>query len=83
MKENALYRELWPTLDRAPATTATSARLLTGVESFEVRFLDRAGQWHTIWPDSRAADQPLPVAVEVTVVPEKELTLKRIFLVNG
>jgi len=83
MRDNAVFREIWPTLDRTPVAIPTSARLLAGVEAFEVRFLDQAGQWHASWPDNQAAEQALPVAIEVTISPEKELTLKRVFLVNG
>lgn len=83
LKDNAIYRELWPTLDRTAVAEPATARLLTGVESFEVRFLDSGGQWHSVWPDNRMANESLPVAVEVTVSPDKELTVKRIFRVNG
>jgi len=37
-------------MDRTLSTPPVRAEILDGVMNIEVRFLDRAGEWHLEWP---------------------------------
>lgn len=83
LKDGALYRELWSSMDRKFDTQPTSSRLLTDVDQFEVRFLNRDGHWLPSWPDNEHKEQALPVAVELNIETKDGTAIKRLFLVNG
>jgi general secretion pathway protein J len=49
-EDDKLVRWHWPVMDRTLSTPPVRTELLDGVTNVEVRFLDRAGQWHLEWP---------------------------------
>jgi general secretion pathway protein J len=49
-EEDKLVRLHWSVMDRTLSTLPIRTEILDGVENVEVRFLDRAGQWHLEWP---------------------------------
>jgi general secretion pathway protein J len=67
-EEDKLVRWHWAVMDRTLSTLPIRAELLDGVTNVEVRFLDRAGEWHLEWPPlDRRGPQSLisqPRAVE-------------------
>jgi general secretion pathway protein J len=83
LKNNKLFREIWPALDRKFDAKPVDDQLLADVMEFEVRFLNRKGQWLSSWPDYRHQEEVLPVAVNVALSTGNGDTYKRIFLVNG
>lgn len=64
--EDVLVREYWPVMDRILGMESRELELLTDLESFELEFLDDAGEWQSLWPPVSAAsdtDAGLPLAV--------------------
>jgi general secretion pathway protein J len=59
----------WNALDQAPRSAPSVAVVLHGVTAFELRYLDRRGQWHAGWPPpgTPAHETAIPAAVEATV----------------
>ena len=49
-EDDKLVRWHWAVMDRTLSTPPVRAEILDGVMSIEVRFLDRAGEWHLEWP---------------------------------
>lgn len=82
--DRSIIRESWPVLDRAVATKPVSQTVLTGVDDFRLRFLDRDKEWQTSWPpEAREASNDqrmLPQAIEVTLDLEDWGTIHRLFL---
>ncbi|MBW6520651.1 MAG: type II secretion system minor pseudopilin GspJ [Desulfoarculaceae bacterium] len=82
--DRSIVRESWPVLDRAVATKPLSQTVLTGVDDFRLRFLDRDEEWQTSWPpEAREASNDqrmLPQAIEVTLDLEDWGTIHRLFL---
>lgn len=70
-EEDKLVRFHWPVADRTLATPPVRTELLTGVQSIEMRFIDRSGQAHLEWPPLTAGGQnqlySRPRAVEFAV----------------
>jgi general secretion pathway protein J len=83
LKDGALYREMWPTLDRKYDAKPVDDRLLTEVKEFDLRFLNREGEWLVSWPDERHQEEILPVAIDVTINTQEDGEINRKFLVNG
>ena len=71
-EEDKLVRWHWAVMDRTLSTPPVRTELLDRVTNVEVRFLDRAGEWHLEWPpvDRRGGPQSLidrPRAVEFAI----------------
>lgn len=56
----------WSALDPAPRARPLRYPLLTGVDKFELRYLDRYRNWQAQWPPAGMENQ-LPVAAEVAL----------------
>ncbi len=82
LEDNVLLRLTWPVLDRAPQTKPFESPLLTGVETFEVRFYSLGGNWIDVWPVEELSEE-LPRGVEVTLTLTNGNEFKRVFFVNG
>ncbi|WP_319558043.1 type II secretion system minor pseudopilin GspJ [Thiomicrorhabdus sp.] len=84
LNNGTLYRLVWPVMDRAPDTEASQTALLTGVTSFQVRFLNEQKQWQQVWPNesSEAAAANLyvlPLLTEVVVELEDLGRVRRLY----
>ncbi|MBF6057972.1 type II secretion system minor pseudopilin GspJ [Thiomicrorhabdus heinhorstiae] len=84
LNNGTLYRLVWPVMDRAPDTEASQTTLLTGVTSFQVRFLNEQKQWQQVWPNesSEAAAANLyvlPLLTEVVVELEDLGRVRRLY----
>jgi len=72
----SLIRTTWSVLDRVQNSPSTSATMLTGINTFNVRFLDSNGQF-SVPGDTPAIEQilqqyttqtsPLPLAIEINI----------------
>lgn len=68
---STLERVYWSVLDQAVDSPPRVQRVLEGVSSVELRYLDDKGQWQEQWPPSLGDSDPaktrgrLPVAVEL------------------
>lgn len=87
VRDNALLRYQWPTLDRAPDAKPREQTLLEEVDEVRVRFLDQTGQWQERWPPAgqtfvpgQPAAETLPRAVEVVLITERWGELRWLFL---
>jgi type II secretion system protein J len=71
----------WNALDQAPRSDPAVAALLRDVTAFELRFLDRRGQWHLAWPPPGmpARETAIPVAVEAAVTLASGERITRLF----
>ena len=49
-EDDKLLRWHWAVMDRTLSTPPVRTEILDGVTKVEVRFLDRAGEWHLEWP---------------------------------
>lgn len=86
LNDRTLVRDSWPVLDRAADTLPSERVLLTGVDGFQVRFLDRRREWQGSWPpagEAAGAEDRLPLALEVTLELEGWGTITRLFLLAG
>jgi general secretion pathway protein J len=70
-EDDKLIRWHWAVMDRTLSTPPVRAEILDGVTKVEVRFLDRAGEWHLEWPplDRRGPESVIsaPRAVEFAI----------------
>lgn len=85
-----LRRRYWVMVDQGQEDESRDQLLLSGVEEFSLRFLDRDNNWQDQWPPdnvvtptgtSNAAPlTPAPAAIEVTLVHERFGEISRLFL---
>lgn len=81
--ENTLTRYTWAHLDGAEPEESFDSKLLEDVESFKLRYLDRANQWHTTWPplnNSNPQQLPPPKTLEITIKYSNWDEIKRLFV---
>jgi general secretion pathway protein J len=72
LQDDVLIREYWAVPDRVLGERPRREDLLTGVERFELAYLDQGSEWVTQWPPpSRAApgngERPRAIRVKVTL----------------
>lgn len=81
-----LRRRYWETVDQGQEDNSHDQLLLSGVKSFEIRFMTSEHAWTDQWPGTDALanltpgarpDIPLPIAVEVTLEHERFGELSR------
>lgn len=81
-EDDKLVRLYWPVMDRTLSTPPVKGDLLTGVQDFEIRFLDPSGQWQMQWPPIGAAGPEAfvsrPRAIEVTIELKDFGTIRRL-----
>jgi general secretion pathway protein J len=81
-EEEQWLRITWPLLDGASDETKITTNLLETVTALDFRFMDEQGEWQTTWPpllpDPKA--NPLPRALEVTMMAEPWGEIRRILL---
>jgi len=84
--DHDLIRESRPLPDWARGTTIFPQTMLGQVKGFDLRFLDKQGDWHNQWPsekmivaDSVESENSLPAAVEVWLELEDWGSLRRLF----
>jgi len=86
-EDDKLVRWHWAVMDRTLSTPPVRAEILDGVTNIEVRFLDRAGEWHLEWPplDQRGPQNLIsqPRAVEFAVELEDYGRVYRIVETSG
>lgn len=82
LRDQALWREYWSVLDRAPETPSRAQRLLDRVRSIRLRYLDNKREWGEQWPPLNAADQAtdFPRAVEIEIETDDLGSLRRLFV---
>lgn len=68
----------WTALDQAPRSRPEINPALQDVTRFELRYLDRNGNWQTQWP-LPDQDPGLPTAVEASITLRTGETVQRIF----
>jgi len=69
---------LWPSLDIAPASGPARYRVLAGVTTLDLQYLDANSAWVNVWPSSRL-DPPIPQAVRLRIVLASKEELVRVF----
>lgn len=74
--------ELWPGLDVAPGVVPARYSVLSGVQSFELQYLDASLAWNDAWPRSQA-DPALPRAVRLRLVLASGEEIVRIFALQS
>jgi general secretion pathway protein J len=74
--------ELWSGLDVAPGVAPARHSVLSGVQSFELHYLDVSLVWNDRWPRS-AADPALPRAVRLRLVLASGEEIVRIFALQS
>ena len=67
-EEQILYRDYWPVVDRVLGMEPREREILTGVEEFNLEFLDPDGEWQEDWPAANASISSLPAAVRYRLV---------------
>ena len=69
---------LWSGLDVAPEIQAARHRVLAGVSTFELKYLDSTLAWIDAWPPARF-DSPIPRAVRLRIVLATGEEIVRVF----
>lgn len=67
LEGESLYRLVWPVMDRAQDTQPKKIKLLSNVETFELRLLNAENQWQSLWPAMDAPKAGLPKMIELTL----------------
>ncbi|MBK8164099.1 MAG: type II secretion system minor pseudopilin GspJ [Gammaproteobacteria bacterium] len=85
LRDETLTRASWDVLDRAQDSEPRSADLLGEVGAFEIRYLDRSGEWRGEWPAAGGAagggGMQLPRAIEITLDVKNWGRITRLFRV--
>ncbi len=81
LRGETLWRVRWRQLDRVQGTRANEMLLMDQVGRWQLRFLDRVGDWHPDWP-APGQTAPLPAAVEVILEHPAWGTLRRVLVVQ-
>ena len=85
LEGDRFLREYHYHLDRADDESIRRRRLITGVDSVTMRFLDAGGDWHDQWPPSNPEpdDRPMPVAIEFNFELQEWGDVLRLFSLPG
>ncbi|MFC1524064.1 type II secretion system minor pseudopilin GspJ [Thermodesulfobacteriota bacterium] len=84
VKDEILYRQYWPILDRAQNSDPYGRKILRGVTDFQVVFLADNNEWQNFWPPDTTNNRLLlPRAVAVSLVVDGWGEIKRVFLVKS
>jgi general secretion pathway protein J len=73
---------LWPGLEGAPSVPPARYAVLSGVERFELQYLDTELAWVDAWPRTER-DPPLPRALRVRIVLASGEELVRVFALGS
>lgn len=68
----------WEVLDQAPRSSPAASPALNGVTQFDLRYLDRNGNWQQQWPPA-GQDGGLPSALEVRLRLNSGEEARRVF----
>jgi general secretion pathway protein J len=77
LNNGTLEQLVWPVLDQAPRSEPAVHALLERVNRFELRYLDRAGNWQPRWPLPGVTT--LPTALEVVLELDGGVVVTRVF----
>lgn len=86
LRDEKLVRAIWYMLDRSQDAKPYESDIMTGVISFELRYMNKNHDWVSGWPDTLASDKPdlsPPLAVEVTIESKAFGKITRVFPVPG
>ena len=86
VRDEKLIRAIWYMLDRAQDSKPYESELMSGVKTFEMRYMNKAHEWVTGWPDTLAGAKPdrsPPLAVEITIESTAFGKITRLFRVPG
>jgi general secretion pathway protein J len=82
LENGTLWRDHWPVLDSTLAVVPVKRKLLTGVRSLTIRFMDSGRNWVDRWPVAETpgvdANRARPIAVEVVIELEDWGTIRRL-----
>ena len=67
LREGAVERLTWSSVDAAPRQDASVVRVMPQVTSLAFRFLGKNGEWRAQWGLPGSAETQLPAAVEMTL----------------
>jgi general secretion pathway protein J len=82
-----LWRDHWAVLDRTLSVEPTQQKLLTGVRTVRLRFMNANREWVERWPAAEAGagvdDRARPAAVEIVLDLEDWGEIRRVIEVSG
>lgn len=73
---------LWPGLDLSPDALPARYPVLTGVQTFDLQYLDASRKWVLAWPTA-ASDAAIPRGVRVRIVLVSGESIVRVFALNS
>lgn len=83
LEGDSLFRQYWYHLDPIDESPTRRRQMLTGLDSVNLRFLDREGSWKNDWPPIDTPDAGLPLAVELTFELQDFGEIVRVFALPG
>jgi general secretion pathway protein J len=87
LENGELWRDTWPVLDRTMSVEPVRRKMLTGVRSMTLRYMDLSRNWVDRWPASQTPDpsqaRTRPAAVEVVIELEDWGEIRRLVEVPG
>ena len=86
VRDEKLIRAVWYMLDRAQDSKPFESELMSGVKSFEMRYMNKGHEWVGSWPDALIGTKPdrsPPLAVEVNIDTKAFGKITRLFRVPG
>lgn len=83
LDDDKLIRQYWYHLDPINEEPTRRRQMLSGVESMDLRFLDRDGEWQTSWPPADIEDPGMPLAIEFNLELEDYGEITRVFALPG
>ena len=86
IKQGTIEELVWPVLDQGQRTVPAVYPLLSGINSFTLRYLSSTNTWQTRWPPqttSPASVRDIPKAVEVALTLDSGETITRLLLLKS
>lgn len=86
IKEGTIEELVWPVLDQGPRTVPAVYPLLSGVNTFTLRYLDANQAWQTRWPPLGTGPTPaqnIPKALEVALTLDSGEMITRLLLLKS
>ena len=86
IKQGTIEELVWPVLDQGQRTVPAVYPLLSGINTFTLRYLSSTNTWQTRWPPQTtgpASVRDIPKAVEVALTLDSGETITRLLLLKS
>ena len=82
LRRNKLIRETWPQLDITKNTPAHQRELLDNVTLLSFEYLDTNNKFKHNWPSSGQTNQPLPLAIRISITLADKGKISQLYVIS-